>query len=56
MEEQELRSKEDRRKDTERRKVSDRRKSNVMNYELLNFERKDKRNGVRQKKWKRKKD
>jgi hypothetical protein len=45
MEEQELRSKEDRRKDTERRKVSDRRKSNILNYELLNLDRPDKRSG-----------
>ncbi len=45
MEGKEHRSKEYLRKDAERRKVSDRRESNILNYELLNLARQDKRSG-----------
>ncbi len=46
MEEKEQQAKEDRRKHTVRRKTSDRRTSNILDYEILNLSRPDKRSGL----------
>ena len=46
MGEEQQRSREDRRNDVSRRTVSDRRQSIILHYELLNFDRTDKRSGA----------